>query len=243
MKLKGGRTHYGEAIGILTLDTKFPRIPGDIGNATSYNFPVRFKTVKGATIDKIVKEGDPAQLVPFIEAAKELEREGVRGITTSCGFLAMFQERLAEELEIPVFTSSLMMVPLVHRMLGKNNRVGILTADSSSLKQKHFEGAGMSDIPVEIAGMQVMEEFSKPMLKDELTYDPKKIEQEMVQVAKKMVDENPDIGAIVLECANMPPYKEAVQRALGIPVFDINDFVNFVYNATVPRDRFSKGYL
>ena len=34
--LYGGYTTYGQPIGILMLDTRFPRIPGDIGNAKTY---------------------------------------------------------------------------------------------------------------------------------------------------------------------------------------------------------------
>lgn len=33
MKMHGGFTNYGETIGVLMLDSTFPRPPGDIGNA------------------------------------------------------------------------------------------------------------------------------------------------------------------------------------------------------------------
>ena len=119
MIVKGGRTNYGEPIGILMLDTKFPRIFGDIGNAETFSFPVRYKRVVGATPQRVVKEADPSLIEPFIEAAKELEQKGVSAITTSCGFLAIFQDYLADAVDIPVFTSSLIQVPLVYRMLKK----------------------------------------------------------------------------------------------------------------------------
>lgn len=122
MKLKGGRTHYGQVIGVITLDTLFPRILGDVANATTFDFPVRFKKVEGATGKRVVKEADPTLLEPFIAAAQELEREGVMAITTTCGFLAMFQEELSNAVNIPFFASSLMQVPLVSRIIGKGKK-------------------------------------------------------------------------------------------------------------------------
>ena len=85
------------------LDTVFPRIPGDIGNAATFSFPVRYKVVKGASPQRVVKEADTRLLEPFIEAARSLEKEGVKAIGTSCGFLAIFQRELADAVDIPVF--------------------------------------------------------------------------------------------------------------------------------------------
>jgi len=115
MKLRGGYANYGETIGILMLDTRFPRPRGDIGNALSYDFPVRYKIVRGAHATRIMgDQPDPALLEPFIAAARELEADGVKAITTSCGFLAPFQKQLAAAVNIPVFTSSLIQAPLIH---------------------------------------------------------------------------------------------------------------------------------
>jgi hypothetical protein len=130
---RGGRAIYGEAIGILLLDTKFPRVPGDIGNASTFDFPVRIRMIPGATAQCIVLEGDESVLPKFVEAAKELEAAGVRAITTSCGYLTTFQEALINAVNIPVFTSSLLQVPMVSRMLPKGRKVGILTIDSRRL--------------------------------------------------------------------------------------------------------------
>ena len=244
MIVKGGRTHYGQAIGVITLDTKFPRIPGDVGNASSYHFPVKFKTVRGATIKRVLKGTDPSLLQPFIDAAKELEAEGVRAITTSCGFLAMYQEDIAKKLSIPLFSSSLMMVPLVQKMLGRGQIVGILTADSSSLSDRHLVGAGIDpDSPIIIAGLQEMEEFSKPMIRNEVSFDPIKVGEEMASVAKGLLEKNPNIGAFVFECANMSPYKYVVNQEIKLPVFCIIDFAYFIYNTVVVKDQFSYGFL
>jgi len=235
MIVKGGYNSYGETIGILLLETRIPRVPGDIGNATTFDFPVKYKVVRGATVERVVDESDPKLLVPFIEAAKELEKEGVRCITTSCGFLAIFQKEMAEVLEVPVFTSSLIQVPLVWSMLGKNKKVGILTANKKKLTERHLEAVGVKNIPICIAGMEDQENFRNLILKQELIGDINKIEIEMVKVSKELVKENPKVGAIVLECVNMPPFSSAIQKAVNLPVFDIITLVNYAYDAVVKK--------
>ncbi|GLI19325.1 hypothetical protein TSYNTROOL_05200 [Tepidanaerobacter syntrophicus] len=230
MIVKGGRTNYGEVIGILMLDTKFPRIYGDIGNAGTFSFPVKYKKVAGATSQRVVREADPTLIQPFIEAAQELEKEGVAAITTSCGFLAIFQELLADAVNIPVFASSLLQVPLAHRMLKKGQKVGIMTASKPHLTKLHFQGVGADNIPVVIYGMESQEEFPKVFLDQKETLDVSKVEEEMTEVAKTMVSENPDIGAIVFECTNMPPFRKSVQDAVNLPVFDIVTLTNAVFS-------------
>ena len=138
MKVSGGFTNYGQDLGVLMLDTRFPRLPGDIGNARTFPFPVRYRTVRGASPARVVMDRDPALLEPFIAAARELEAEGVRAITTSCGFLAMFQRELAASVRVPVFASSLLQVPLLYAMFGTQGKAGILTARAASPRLPPF---------------------------------------------------------------------------------------------------------
>lgn len=231
MIIKGGRTNYGEAIGILMLDTKFPRIYGDIGNALTFDFPVKYKKVIGATSQRVVREADVSLIQPFIEAAGELEQEGVSAITTSCGFLAVFQEHLADAVDVPVFSSSLLQIPMAYRMLKKGQKVGIMTASKPHLTQLHFKGAGAGHIPMVVYGMEKEEEFPEVFLNQKETLDVPKAEHEMIKVAQTMVKENPDIGAIVFECTNMPPFRDSVQRVVQLPVFDIVTLTNYVFHS------------
>src|ERR1051326_2344380 len=154
MRVQGGTNLYGFTVGILMLDTRFPRIPGDMGHAGTFDFPVRYHRVAGASPDRVVRQGHRDLLPAFVEGARFLEREGVRAITTNCGFLAQFQSELAAAVAVPVFTSSLTLVPLVSRMLAPGRAVGVLTVDASSLRPAHFAGAGIgADIPVGVAGL------------------------------------------------------------------------------------------
>ncbi len=232
MKLLGGTNLGGFSIGILVLDTRFPRVPGDIGNAGTFDFPVLYHPVRGASSNRVVR-GTDRDLVPlFVEGARALEGLGVRAITTSCGFLARFQTELSQAVAVPVFTSSLMLVPLVHRMLSPGRAVGIMTVDASSLGTAHLAGAGITpDMRVVVAGLETEKEFTRVLLDDALTLDVEAARQEHVAVARRLVGEHPEIGAIVLECTNMPPYAADVQAATGLPVFDITSLIRMVHSA------------
>lgn len=232
----GGRTNYGEAIGIIMLDTSFPRIPGDVGNASTFPFPVRYKIVQDASPQRVVKEADPKLIQPFIEAAQSLEKAGVKAIATSCGFLAIFQQELVNSVNIPVFSSSLIQVHLANQIIKKNQKVGVLTARAQSLTQRHFAGVGIQDIPMVIMGMEDAEEFTNVFIEGKSCLDYEKVRLEMVRAATKLVESSPDIGAIVLECTNMPPFAKAVQEAVKLPVFDVVTMLKYMYVALVKQE-------
>src|ERR1051326_5343766 len=113
----GGKAIYGAALGILMLEAKFPRIPGDMGNAETWPFPVLYKVVKGASPERVGRERANGLLDAFLEGARELVDLGADGITTNCGFLSLFQDEIARHVGVPVATSSLMQAPMIARVL------------------------------------------------------------------------------------------------------------------------------
>ena len=231
-RVRGGRNQYGFTVGILMLDTRFPRIVGDMGNARTFPFAVRYQRVDGADPDLVVRRGAEGVLPAFIAGARALEREGVGAITTNCGFLVKYQRELAAAVTVPVFTSSLLLVPLVHRMLPPGRRVGIMTVNAPTLRQEHLDGAGIgAEIPIAVAGLETEKEFTRVMLGDQLELDVDVAREEHVRVARQLMADHPDIGAIVLECTNMPPYVADIQRVTGVPVFDIVSLVQMVHGA------------
>lgn len=243
MIAKGGKNFYGVPIGILMNESSFPRVPGEMGNAWTWNFPVRFKVVKGARFEKVVDGGLPeAELLqPYIDAAMELEREGVGAITTNCGFVALYQEKIKEHINIPIFASSLIQIPLVYKMLPKGKIVGVMTVDSTRLTPRHFECAGAADIPKVVYGMQDEQEFTQFMREDRQEVDTEKCRQDFINVSKRMMAEHPEVGAIVLECTNMPPWSKDIHEVTGLPVFDICTLTNYVAGALLKKDVF--GYM
>ena len=238
MKLKGGFTNYGQQIGVLMLDTTFPRPPGDIGNALSFDFPVRYKTVKGAVQSKIMGDRPADELLaPFIEAARELEAEGVRAITTSCGFLAPFQKQLAAAVNIPVFVSSLLQAPLIHAMLPPGKIIGVFTERAHHLNDAHFQGVGwsMEKIPTQIQGMKPDAVFPATYIGGRLELDTDVLKEEVLDMTREFTRTCPNPGAILFECTNMCPFSSFVAEESGLPVFDINTLINTFYRAANPR--------
>ncbi len=227
---------YGESIGILILDAAYPCIPGNVGNAGTFDFPVRYKVVKNASIDRLLNQRDPSLLDPFIEAARELQDEGVKAVTGACGFMALFQRQVADAMDIPVFLSSLLQVQFIYQMLPRGRKIGIISADSSALTEEHFSSVGMTpDIPLILGGMENQQEFREAVLLEKGTLDTDQIQREVIEVAQQMIHKEPDIGAILLECSDLPPYAAAVQTAVQLPVFDFITMIQHVHSALVRK--------
>ncbi len=226
MITQGGKSIYGAPVGILMLDARFPRIPGDMGNALTWPFPVLYRIVRDASPDRVVRHRAEGMLNAFIDAARDLVRDGVDGITTNCGFLSLFQKELAEAVPVPVATSSLMQVEMVNRILPAGKRAGVLTISASTLTKDHLLAANVPlDTP--IGTTEGGQEFTRVILGNELSLDVRKAREDNVQAALALVADNPDLGAIVLECTNMCPYASDIQQATGLPVFSIVSFIKW----------------
>jgi len=215
-------------LGILTLDTAFPRIPGDVGAPETFAFPVRVATVKGALVDDVVHRRSDVLLPQFVAAAGALVEDGCIGITTTCGFLVRWQRELAAEMQVPVLTSSLLQVPLVQRCLPRHRRVGIVTYSAADLSPAALEAAGV-DPYTPVAGVDPRGYFYRTIRHGTQTIDRGQMADDVVAAARRLAGAHHDLGAIVLECANMPPYRKAVERALELPVFDAAHLVAWFY--------------
>jgi aspartate/glutamate racemase len=202
-----------------------------VGNPKTFPFPVIYEKVEGAIPLRVVKGRDEYLLPSFIEGAKALQRRGVKAITTSCGFLAIWQKEIASAVDIPVFTSSLLQVPWVYQITGRRGRIGILTADVSSLTEVHFEGVGASGIPMVVRGLNPEGEFYRVYIGNSPNIDVSKAGREMVAEVSALMNEHPDISGLVLECANMPVFGKAVRDVVKVPVFDIVTLTNYIWSS------------
>ena len=235
---KGGKALYGAPLGILMLEAGFPRIPGDMGNATTWPFPVLYKIVTGANPESVVLKGAAGLLPNFIEAAQELVRHGAEAITTNCGFLSLFQEELSQQVKVPVATSSLLQVPWVQATLPPGKRVGVITVSANSLTSRHLQAAGVAlDTPV--VGTEQGREFYRTLiLGEQQDMDVALAEEDILAAGRTLVAGHPEVGAIVLECTNMPPYAASLRETLGLPVYDIYSMITWFHAGLRPR-RFS----
>lgn len=233
-RIPRGQTTAGQAIGIVQLDLWYPFVPGNVVNATTYQFPVRYRKLPGTSVERILS-GDPTLGDEVIAAGRELQEEGIGALIGACGYFANYQREVAEALDIPVFLSSLLQVPIIIRSLKRNQKVGIVCADATALRPRTLESCGVTpDIPIAVVGMEDQPEFNAILqCRGEFDYD--RVEQEVVERARDLVAENPDVGAVLLECSDMPPFAAAVQAAVQMPVFDFITMINWVHGALVQR--------
>lgn len=238
-KTRGGKTVYGASVGILMLETQFPRIPGDIGNALTWPFPVQYRVVRGATPDNVVR-GDPmVRLDAFIEAGRDLVAMGCDGIATNCGFLVLMQAELSEALGVPVATSALMQAPMIAATLPPDRHVSILTISEATLTPDHLAAAGVPQ-GTPVVGTDGGREFTRAILGNEPELDVAASRADMLAAAEALLDKHPRTGAILLECTNMVPYAADIRAHLGLPVYSIYSFVSWFQSGLTPR-RFPNG--
>ena len=215
-------------LGILMLDTRFPRPAGDVGNPNSFDFPVIFETVSGASARRVVHDRASGLLDPFVEAGRRLAARGALGISTSCGFLALYQRELAQALPVPVAVSSLLQVAWLDRILPQGRRAGVITFDAASLTAAHLEAAGApADTPV--AGMPAGGALQRAILDDGAPFDRAAIARELADAGLRLKRAHPEVGAIVLECTNLPPYRRALAQATALPVYDVGTLLNWFW--------------
>lgn len=222
----------GHAIGIIAVDLVYPKLPGNVVNATTYRFPVLFKKVS-FEIEQLF-DGDPALEEMVVNAARELEAEGVRAIIGACGYFAHFQKQVAAAVNIPVFMSSLCQLPLIKIGLKPEQKILVMCASGDSMSQEFFSkvNANLDDCIIQDVGS--MESFA-PIRWGKTVMDNDRLTKDLAQLAKAVVSEHPEIGAILLECSDLPPYACEIQRATGLPVFDFISMINWVEHAVVQK--------
>lgn len=225
----------GPALGIIMLNTRFPRVIGDIGNPQTFPFPVRYQVVEQATVGQVVRADGlaPGLVDGFVEASHRLAAEGVAGLTTSCGFVAICQDELARRCPLPMVASSLCQIPLVQASLPAGRRVGVLTVDARKLTPAHLEAVG-APADTAVVGTEGGRELTRVIEQDLPELDPDKASRDVLDAGEALVAKAPNVGAIVLECTNMAPYARALVAHLGLPVFDILGLLAWWHRSLAP---------
>lgn len=227
--LKGGRLYYDVPVGILCLESLFPKPRGHMRNPLTYGFPVVTRVVRGANIPKLLFGPKEELLDSILAAAKELEADGVRTVTGSCGFMAPFQERIASELRVPVFMSSLVQLPLMRLMHGKDARIGVLTASERALTEAHFASCATDMNSVAVRGMEGNPEFWETIIEGRRNdFNLPRLRAEIVDTARSFAKEA-RLDALLLECTDLSAFAWEVQKAVDLPVYDINSLVEYVH--------------
>lgn len=234
--ITGGTAFAGIPIGILVLNARYPLMPGNMAHAASFDFPVRYKVVDLPT--GWWQDLSEEKYQTFIRAAKELAAEGVRAITTGCGLFVVWQKRATEELNIPILTSPLLMAPMISKMIGRQKKIGIITAAGKRFNEPQFlEASGIDEnTPFLIGELDTCSEFMDCIrYQRKIEMDTNRFQQQVVQIAKDMTVKEPEIGAILLECSDIPPFTAAISQETGLPVFDFIALTNMLYQSLVPK--------
>jgi aspartate/glutamate racemase len=207
-------------LGILMLDTVFPRPVGDIGNPLSFPFATRYLKVDKASPEKVIFDRANGLVDSFIEGARQLEAEGCKAIVTSCGFLALQHHQIAAAVRIPFASSSLCWLPTLYNAFGGAAHVGILTASARSLSAEHLRNLG-GDPATPAAGMPEDSEFARVIIGNTPQGDMQAVRAEIIATAESFVTQQPQLRALILECTNMSPYAADIAQRTGRPVFDL----------------------
>lgn len=235
--LKGGPVYYDVPVGIICLESFFPKPPGHLRNQTTFDFPTIHHLLKDIDIPKLLFNPNPDMLEPFIEAAQELERLGAKAITGSCGFMARFHDELTEAVSVPVLVSSLTQLPLLRIMHGKSARIGILTASAKALTPAHFAPFDLKRDDFPIMGMEGYPEFWETIIEyKRYDIDVDIMRDEICDAAEKLVKEN-DLDVLLLECTDLSAFAADVQKRVELPVYDIDSLIEYAAYS-VQRKKF-----
>jgi Asp/Glu/hydantoin racemase len=236
-----GRNVYGVTIGLVQMHVNLAMIPGNMSNATTFDFPILYRRMNANDVADVMAE-EPTQNFTdaIVEAAQWLELQGVRAIMGNCGFFGSYQNAMKARINVPFFSSSLIMLPMMLHSMPGNKKIGVITANGPNLiKTQAVENCGLSlddkDKRIVIMGCEGGEEFSSAIMANTGVYNPVKVEQEIVAVAKQMLHENEDIGAILLECTELSPHAAAVQNAVRMPVWDYTTLTKWIHSGCIRK--------
>lgn len=244
MQTRKNHTCYGMGLGIIILDDVYPGFPGDVRNASAYPYPIQYDIVRDIDAKKLVFDDDKSQcLQPILDSAKRLEKMGCRAIAAECGYFGYFQREVAEYVDVPVFMSSLLQVPMIQQCIGPKKKVGIFCYTSQQLTDAHLRNVGIdtkSNFVVYGAHENGCEEFDNLWNYEVRSERPfayyQKSEKEVLAACSKIKAENPDLGAIMLECTGMQPFGRAIQRELDVPVYSWSTTLDYAYSVVNHRD-------
>lgn len=228
----------GFSIGIITIDFNYVKLPGNVANATTFTFPVVYEDIIIEIEDLF--HGKEKILDQVIDAAKKLERKGVRAIFGACGYFNHFQEQVRDAVSVPVYLSSVLQIPIIKMGLKPDQKIAVLVADGEGANADFFAKANADIADCIVAEIGSLDSFA-PIRYNKPYLDNEQLKNDLLAVVRQLREEHDNIGAILLECSDLPPYAAAIHRDTGLPVFDFTTLINWVHSAVVRREFY--GYL
>lgn len=218
-------------IGIVMLNTQFPRLLGDVGNANSFQEEVIYEIVDIATVSTIVisEKPDDEIIDAFVDAAKKLIKRGAMVIGTSCGFMASAQNDISNQLSAPFLSSSLILLPLIKILYGTQSHIGILSFDSKKLAPCHFpEWVQLDSDTISVTGLDSSGYWCQCIQENKTEVDIARAKQDVLRSVSNCLAKNPQTAVLLLECTNLSPWKKEIKQLSGLPVFDLVEALEWI---------------
>lgn len=233
MSIEYGHPFYGQKLAVLVFSTKTPRIAGDPGNNDSFEFPVRYEVIKGGFKDLLEYNNKVENTLNAV--MKKLVEDGIKGVVADCGLMSMYQNVLGKW-GIPFVGSTLVTIPSLWNIIGRDGSIGILTGHSKLLTKEHLENSGItSDINVSIQGLENEPHFKEIVIEGHTNLDVDFMEKDVLNAVKKLMKKTNNLRAIVIECSNLGTYSKIIESETGVPVIDIVSTANFLKNIIDPK--------
>lgn len=220
----------GFSLGILIADTGHELALGNVQHAGTFQFPILYQVVRGLSPDALMR-GDPSLTEPIRDAALALQALGVNAVVGACGSFANYQREVAAALDIPVFLSILLEVPLVLRALGSSLKLGVIFARTSSFTARVKNSCGIEEdhrvVALEMADIPAF----GPILRSAGAVDSAALRSATIDLVRAAMAREPRIGAWLLQCSDLPPYAAAIRQETGLAVFDMVGLIRRVHEA------------
>jgi len=226
-------------LGIMILDRRYRLVPGNAGRQSTYDFPVEIRKIEGLfnppsppVRNELGELSEDAK--KFLLTAQELERSGVSAIMSSCGFFSLMQCEANSAVKIPVYTSPLMLIPIVQTLIPTEARIGLLTLFKEYLTHQYFRGIyGIDMDRIVFSDMSKAHEFRRMINQDSPSVNEGELKYEVIKAALDLAQKGNDIEAIVVECSDMTPYSEEIRRLTKLPVYDYRTLGQIAYNSSI----------
>jgi hypothetical protein len=171
---------------------------------------------------------------------------GCRAIAAECGYFSYFQREIADCVDVPVFMSSLLQVPMAQQLIGSEDVVGVLVANKRAVLDRHLEAVGIRQGSNYVLAGAMDEDrcsefdhiWTEALRTDPPTIYYDKAEEEFLNVAADFYQSHPNMAAIVLECTGFPPFARALQREIDIPIFSWGTMLDYAFSVVVHRDYY-----
>jgi hypothetical protein len=235
-----GRNVSGVTIGLVQMRANLPMLPGNMGNATTFNFPMMYREMNANNVMEVMSDPPSKNFEEgVVEAAKWLELQGVRAIMGNCGFFGNYQKVVQARIDTPFYSSSLMQLPMIVRSMPRKMKVAVITANGPVLSKVHaIENCGLSTEDkanrIVIEGCETGKEFTAAMSCNG-KYHAGRFEAEVIEAVDRVFANHKDIGSILLECTELSPHAHAVQKKFHMPVWDYTTLTNWIYAGCVRR--------